>query len=101
MWKGAFVVTVMTAAVSNAGKCVLLLGISWEVKLFFCLYFYPMDDLFLCEVQYVIMQHVLMMKSGFSIQEQQNGYTKTTFIIYSCLRTLHEIKLYLEKIRYR
>lgn len=57
MRKGGFVVTVMTASVSNAGMKTSVCycwEFQWEVQLFFCLYRYPMDDLFICEVQYLL-----------------------------------------------
>lgn len=61
MWKGGFVVTVMTASVRNAGmktSVCFYWEFHWEVELFFCLLFYPIDDLFPSEVQYLIMKHV-------------------------------------------
>lgn len=63
--KGGFVVTVMTASVSNTGRKIGMCyywEFQWEVELSLYLYFNPIDDLFLCEVSYLIMQHVLMMK---------------------------------------
>lgn len=54
MWKEGFVAPVMAFGVSNAGMKTSMCyfgDFQWEVELF-CLYSYPMDDLFPCQLKY-------------------------------------------------
>lgn len=68
----------MTDSVSSTGMKISMgyyWEFQWEVEFSLYLYFNPIDDLFLCEVPYLIMQHVLMMKSRFRTPELQNRQT--------------------------